>query len=65
MLGLITGHACAWETQGHHIIAALAQSQLSPAARQEVDRLLALEPGETLETISTWADEHRNPATAA
>lgn len=64
-LALITGHACAWGTQGHHIIAALAQSQLSPAARQEVDRLLALEPEETLETISIWADEHRNPATAA
>jgi hypothetical protein len=30
-----------------------------------VDRLLALEPGETLASISTWADEHRNPATAS
>jgi hypothetical protein len=27
--------------------------------------LLALEPGATLASISTWADEHRNPATAA
>jgi hypothetical protein len=57
--------ALAWGSQGHQIIAALAQSQLTPAARKEVDRLLALEPGETLESISTWADEHRNPATAA
>lgn len=64
-LTLVAGQACAWGTQGHQIIAALAQSQLTPAARQEVDRLLALEPGETLESISTWADEHRNPATAA
>ncbi len=31
----------------------------------EIDKLLALEPGATLESISTWADEHRNPATAA
>lgn len=57
--------ALAWGSQGHQIVAALAQSQLTPAARKEVDRLLALEPGETLESISTWADEHRNPATAA
>lgn len=43
----------------------LAEAQLSPAARKEVDRLLAQEPGATLASISTWADEHRNPATAA
>lgn len=62
---LIPQPALAWGSQGHQIIAALAQSQLTPAARKEMDRLLALEPGETLESISTWADEHRNPATAA
>ncbi len=56
--------AHAWGTEGHRIIAALAQRQLTPAARKEIDRLLALEPGETLESISTWADEHRSPATA-
>jgi hypothetical protein len=26
--------------------------------------LLALEPGDTLASVSTWADEHRNPSTA-
>jgi hypothetical protein len=62
---LIPQLALAWGSQGHQIIAALAQSQLTPAARMEVDRLLALEAGATLESISTWADEHRNPATAA
>jgi hypothetical protein len=55
----------AWGSQGHQIVAALAQAQLTPAARKEVDRLLALEPGETLETVSTWADEHKSPATSA
>jgi nuclease S1 len=55
----------AWGENGHKIIAILADAQLSPAARKEVSRLLALEPGQTLSSISTWADEHRNPATAA
>ena len=53
--------ALAWGSQGHQIVAALAQSQLTPAARKKVDRLLALESRETLESISTWADEHRKP----
>ncbi|MDT8992642.1 S1/P1 nuclease [Curvibacter sp. APW13] len=57
-------HAHAWGVEGHQIIAAIAQSQLQPAAAKEVQRLLALEPGATLVSISTWADEHRNPATA-
>lgn len=51
-------------TQGHHVAANIAQAKLTPRARAELDRLLALEPGETLASISTWADEHRNPAAA-
>ena len=31
----------------------------------EVDPLLALEPGATLASISTWADDTRTPSTAA
>lgn len=57
--------ARAWGAQGHQVVANLAQAQLSAKAKREVDRLLALEPGETLASISTWADEHRSPATAA
>lgn len=57
--------AFAWGNQGHQVIAMLAEAQLSPAARKEVNRLLALEPGETLVSIATWADEHRSPATTA
>lgn len=56
--------ALAWGAQGHQVIASLAQAQLSSKTRSEVDRLLALEPGETLVSVATWADEHRNPATA-
>jgi len=57
--------AFAWGSDGHKIVAMLAEVQLLPTARKEVDRLLAQEPGATLASISTWADEHRNPATAA
>ena len=60
-LGLLCGlDAHAWGAQGHRVIATLAQSQLTPAARRQVNRLLALEPGQTLVSISTWADEHRS-----
>jgi len=57
--------AWAWGAQGHRWIATLAQSQLSEAAQHQVEHLLALEPGATLASISTWADEVRTPATAA
>ena len=38
---------------------------LTAKAKAEIDKLLALEPGETLASLSTWADERRNPSTAA
>lgn len=55
--------ALAWGIEGHQVIATLAERQLTPTAKRQVDRLLSLEPGETLASISTWADEHRNPST--
>lgn len=55
----------AWGTQGHEVVAHLAQAQLSPSARREVARLLAQESGATLASISTWADEDRSPTTGA
>jgi nuclease S1 len=58
-----TAHA--WGTQGHAVIAILAYAQLTAKAKTEVNRLLAIEPGATLASISTWADETRNKTTAA
>lgn len=55
----------AWGGDGHRIVAELAERQLSAPARVEVDRLLALEPGATLATVSTWADENRSHSTSA
>ncbi|RVU49867.1 endonuclease [Rubrivivax rivuli] len=49
---------------GHRLIAETAEARLSPAARAEAQRLLALEPGATLASISTWADENRSLGTA-
>jgi hypothetical protein len=60
---LLVTNVFAWGKEGHQVVASLAATQLSDNARAEVDRLLALEPGATLQSISTWADEHRNPAT--
>jgi hypothetical protein len=54
----------AWGAEGHRLIAALAAQHLGAKAREAVRRLL--EPGETLESVSTWADEvrPRRPETA-
>lgn len=59
-----TASAQAWGIQGHQVVASMAWQGLSPAARDQAARLLALEPGQTLASVATWADEHRNPNTA-
>lgn len=55
--------ARAWGPQGHRVIAELAEARLTPAARAEVDRLLAQDPGATLASVASWADETRSPET--
>ncbi len=50
--------ALAWGTQGHQIVARLAERNLTPQARREIRSLLRR--GETLESVSTWADVIRN-----
>jgi len=64
---ITTAHstAAAWGADGHRLVAEVAEAQLTPQAASEVNRLLALEPGATLVSISNWADEFRSPATAA
>jgi len=56
--------ASAWGADGHRLIAEVAETRLSAPARAEIDRLLALEPGATLASISNWADEYRSSSTA-
>lgn len=51
----------AWGRDGHAVVAEIAVDHLSPAARAEVQRLLSQDQGESLVSIASWADEHRNP----
>jgi hypothetical protein len=63
-MALLITNVYAWGKEGHQVVAKLAETQLSAKARIEVDRLLALEPGATLSSVSTWPDEQRNRATS-
>lgn len=54
-----------WGAEGHRLIGDLAERQLTPTARAEVSRLLAAEPGSSLASIATWADEIRSRETAS
>lgn len=55
---LAPARAAAWGTKGHQIIARVAMDRLSSDARREVSTLL--QPGETLESVSDWAEEIRS-----
>lgn len=59
-----TSWASAWGFDAHRLTAELAERQLTPEARSEVKKLLKLEHGSALASISTWADEARSSATA-
>lgn len=54
----------AWGPRGHQAVANVAYAKLTHKARADVDHLLALEPGATLASISTWADVIRDETTA-
>jgi len=51
--------ANAWGGQGHRLVARIAETELTPKARAQVDTLLAGEPDPTLAGIASWADELR------
>jgi hypothetical protein len=65
LVAALPNRAHAWGADGHRLIAEVAETQFSTAARAEVARLLAVEPGATLASISTWPDEVRSPSTAS
>ncbi|MEQ1953142.1 S1/P1 nuclease [Mesorhizobium sp. CN2-181] len=48
--------AQAWGRAGHAIVAEIAERHLSPAARAEVDALLATEGAKSMADVSLWAD---------
>jgi hypothetical protein len=59
ILALAAGEALAWAPAAHRVIAIIAQHQLTPAAKVEVDRLLALEGASSLAAVANWADQIR------
>lgn len=52
--------AFAWGPLGHRIVARLAAAQLTPAARAEVDSLLAVSGDRYLDQVADWADGLRD-----
>jgi hypothetical protein len=66
LLLLLPGTALAWGSEGHHIIADIAEQYLEPATAQQAHEMLALDNVTTLAAVSTWADDIRTqrPETA-
>src|SRR5438045_2459988 len=55
ILALFPARTVAWGNDGHRIIAQIATERLSNDTRRAINELLR--KGETLESISTWADQ--------
>jgi hypothetical protein len=55
IVALLPVRTMGWGNRGHQVIARIAMARLSTSARQAIAELLA--PGETLESVSTWADQ--------
>jgi hypothetical protein len=56
---LIATPVLAWGALGHRIVARLAEAQLAPQARAEVDRLLHAQGARHLSDVAVWADDVR------
>ena len=54
-----TTQAWAWGSEGHRIVAEIAEQYLQPSASHEVRDLLAIENATTLAEVANWADEIR------
>jgi len=51
--------AWAWGNEGHKVVALIAASELSPAAKAKVEQLLGGDAASTMADVSTWADKIR------
>lgn len=52
--------ALAWGALGHHIVARLAEAQLTPRVWAQAQRLLALRGAQHLSQVANWADDLRD-----
>jgi hypothetical protein len=57
-LAVLSIPAFAWGPVGHSLVARIAESQLTPAARARVVEILG--PGRSMASVASWADEVRN-----
>ncbi|MEQ8820672.1 MAG: S1/P1 nuclease [Sumerlaeia bacterium] len=57
LLTLMPASLFAWGRDGHAIVGLIAEAHLTPEAKAAVAELL--EPGESLATVASWADEVR------
>ena len=55
-----TQAAWAWGEDAHRLVAEAAEMQLVPRAAAEVRRLLSAEPGASMGSVASWADEVRS-----
>jgi hypothetical protein len=55
-----TSPAFAWGVLGHQTAAYEAEALLSPTARREIQRLLAIEGSDNLASVALWADRMKN-----
>jgi len=62
LAGVQSNGALAWGVEGHHIVAAIAAANLSPAARDQVRDLLGRDGAQAMVDVATWADEIRSEA---
>jgi S1/P1 Nuclease len=58
LLVVLTESAWAWGSDGHAIVAEVAQRRLTPGAAKMVDRLLGR--GHSLASVASWADDVRD-----
>jgi hypothetical protein len=56
-LAAVCPSAFGWGPEGHALIARIAETQLTPKARDQIAAILG--PGSTLVSIASWADEIR------
>ena len=51
--------AWAWGHEGHEVVALIAASELSPAAKAQVEQLLSGDAVTSMADVSIWADKIR------
>jgi len=65
LCSLDVSHALAWGSEGHRVIAEIAEQYLDPSTRSQVRELLAIENSSSLASVSTWADQIRQQRRAS